>query len=78
VILTYAGGDRERSVAGVRSNRRGTFRHVFGFRLGRCASFSVRAVGLRGSRAVLHVDPMCKQHKSPPKRALVTRDPATG
>ena len=78
VILTYLGSDLERRVAGVRSTRRGNFRHAFDIRLGRCAVFSVRAVGLRGSRAVLQVDPMCKKREGPPKRALVTRDQASG
>lgn len=79
VILTYLGTDLRRRVTGIRSTRNGRFRHSFELRLGRCAAFTVRAVGLRGSRAVLQVDPMCKRRKGSPQQALaLTRDQATG
>lgn len=64
VILTYRGGDVRR-VVGVRSTQSGRFRHAFDLRIDRCARFTIRAVGFRGSRAVLQVDPMCKERKGP-------------
>jgi hypothetical protein len=70
IILTYAGTGTKRRATGIRSTRRGSFRHVFDVRLGPCAAFTVRAAGFRGSRAVLQVDPGCKKREGPPKRAL--------
>ena len=70
VLLTYLGPDRTRRVVGVRAQRNGRFTASFDVRLGRCDVFTVRAAGLRGSRAVLQVEPACRNRKSPPKRAL--------
>jgi hypothetical protein len=61
VILTYLASDLTRRVRAVRSTRAGSFRRAFGLRVGRCESFTVRALGLHGSRAVLQVDPRCKR-----------------
>jgi hypothetical protein len=69
VLLTYLAADETRRV-GVRAKLDGAFRASFDLRLDRCAMFTVRAAGLRGSRAVLQVEPACKKDKSPPKRAL--------
>ena len=71
VLLTYTGSDLTRRVLGVRSARNGTFRARFELRLDRCMAFTVRAVGTRGSRAVLQVEPACetKKPKGPPKQA---------
>lgn len=69
VILTYLAAGLTRRVAGVRSTRKGVFRHAFGFGVGRCDAFTIRAVGVRGSRAVLQVDPRCRKRGGPPKRA---------
>ncbi len=78
VLLTYLAADLTRRVIGVRASRSGGFRASFKFRPGRCAGFTVRAEGLRGSRAVLQVEPACEKRKGPPKRALASvADPAT-
>jgi hypothetical protein len=70
VLLTYSNADLARRVVGVRAKRDGTFRARFELRLDRCAAFMVRAAGVRGSRAVLQVEPGCEQkRKGPPKRA---------
>lgn len=69
VLLTYVASDGTSRVVGVRAARTGGFRAAFPLRLGRCDSFTVRAAGLRGSRAVLQVERGCKT-KGPPKRAL--------
>ena len=61
VILTYVAADLSRRVTAVRSNRAGNFRRAFGFRVDRCDAFTVRALGLNGSRAVLQVDPRCRK-----------------
>jgi hypothetical protein len=70
VLLTYAAADLTRRVVGVRATRTGGFRARFGVEPGRCAAFTVRAAGVRGSRAVLQVEPACATSpKGPPKRA---------
>ncbi|HWL33405.1 MAG TPA: hypothetical protein VNP89_07345 [Gaiellaceae bacterium] len=70
VLVTYLAADQTRRVVGVRSKRNGSFEAPFDLRLDRCAVFTVRAAGLRGSRAVLQVEPACKQKdRGPPKRA---------
>ena len=55
----------------MRAKRDGSFAASFELRLDRCAAFTVRATGARGSRAVLQVEPACEQKKGkgPPKRA---------
>ena len=75
VVLTYLAADlTTRRVRVLRATRAGSFRSGFGIAVGRCEAFSVRAVGLHGTRAVLQVDPRCKRD-GPPKRAVA---PATG
>ena len=70
VLVTYLGDGRSRRVVGVRAKRDGSFTVSFDLRLERCAVFTVRAAGLRGSRAVLQVEPACdRTRKGPPKRA---------
>lgn len=44
---------------GIVARRNGTFTARFDLRLGRCTPFTVRAVGGRGSRAILQVEPGC-------------------
>jgi hypothetical protein len=79
VIITYVAADLSRRVAAVRSTRKGAFRLAFAFRVDRCATFTIRAVGIRGSRAVLQVDPMCEKRGGPHKRAaVITSSQATG
>jgi len=74
VLVMYVGPDQASRSVGVRSNRNGRFEASFELRLDRCAAFTVRAAGMRGSRAVLQVEPACKQRdKGPRKRALVPR-----
>ena len=70
VVVTYVALDETTRRVGVRAKRDGSFEASFDLRLDRCAAFTVRAAGARGSRAVLQVDPACKQKgKGPPKRA---------
>ena len=69
VVLTYQTPDLGRRVGGVRAKRDRSFRATFDLRLDRCAVFTVRAAGLRGTRAVLQVEPACQERKGPPKRA---------
>ena len=70
VVVTYLGPDQTALSARVRSDRNGRFEASFDVRLDRCVAFIVRAAGIRGSRAVLQVEPACKQKaKGPPKRA---------
>ncbi len=76
VLVTYSGPDQARRVVGVRAKRNGHFSASFDVRLDRCAVFTVRAAGLRGSRAVLQVEPACEQkRKGPPKRAPAPPEP---
>ena len=69
VILTYRASDLTRRVRAVRATQAGSFRSAFDVRIGRCDVFTVRAVGLHGSRAVLQVDPRCKKRGGASKRA---------
>jgi hypothetical protein len=70
VLLTYTAADLTRRVLGVRADRTGVFTARFAIRPGRCSAFTVRAAGVRGSRAVLQVDPACeKTPRDPRKRA---------
>jgi hypothetical protein len=71
VILTYLAADGARRVVGVRSTSKGGFRYAFDLRVDRCAAFTIRAVGVGGSRAVLQVNPMCRKRGGPQKRASV-------
>lgn len=61
-----AGGVRVRTV---QATRQGRLRAAFPVRLGRCQSFTVRAAGSAGSRAVLQVERSCAEAKGPPERA---------
>ena len=71
VVVTYIAADETTRRVGVRAKRDGSFKASFELRLDRCTAFTVRAAGARGSRAVLQVEPACKQKdKGPPKRAL--------
>lgn len=69
VLLTYLAAERPRRVVGVRARRNGSFTASFDVLPGRCDVFTVRAAGLRGSRAVLQVEPACRNRRSPPERA---------
>ena len=70
VVVTYLGSDQTTRTVGASSDRNGRFEALLDVRLDRCTSFTVRASGTRGSRAVLQVEPACRQKgKGPPKRA---------
>jgi hypothetical protein len=58
VLLTARAGNTGRAVPVV-AKRDGTFKARFRLNLGPCARLTVRAVGTRGSRAILKVDPDC-------------------
>ena len=65
VVLTASATNAQRTL-GVVARRNGSFTARFGLRLGRCASLTVRAVGVRGSRAVLQVEPGCTKKRRGP------------
>jgi hypothetical protein len=70
VIVTYVAADLTTRRVSVRAKPDGSFAASFDLHLNRCAAFTVRATGARGSRAVLQVEPACKQKgRGPPKRA---------
>lgn len=67
VLLTYHAPDGSSRLISVRATRRGSFRGAFRLRVGRCDSFTVRAVGTAGSRAILQVERSCDEEgKGPP------------
>ena len=58
VLLTATTGSIRRIVPLI-ARRNGTFKARFRLHLGRCSPVTVLAVGTRGSRAILKVDPGC-------------------
>jgi hypothetical protein len=78
VLLLFAGPNDARSVASIRATKLGRFRVEFRRRVARCDSFTVRAVGTAGSRAVLQVERRCGKTKGPPKQALREQPKAGG
>jgi len=62
VALTASAPSARRTLSVV-ARRNGSFTARFSLRLGRCATLTVRAVGVRGSRAILQFDPGCKTKK---------------
>ena len=62
VVLTASAPSIRRTTA-VRSHGNGSFTARFDLRLGPCVQLTVRAVGARGSRAILQVEPGCKEQK---------------
>lgn len=62
VVLTATGANAQRTLR-VAAGGNGSFTARFDLRLGRCASLTVRAVGALGSRAILQVEPGCKEKK---------------
>jgi hypothetical protein len=76
VLVNYFGPGQTRRVEGVRAKRNGDFSVSFDLRVDRCSPFTVRAAGLRGSRAVLQVEPACeRKRKGPPKRTPAPPEP---
>lgn len=69
VRLRYEAADGTRLTRTVQSTRLGRLHAAFPVRLGRCESFTVRATGLAGSRAVLQVERSCGSTKGPPEQA---------
>lgn len=62
VALTATAPGTQRLLAIV-ARRNGSFTARFELRLGRCTPLMVRAVGVRGSRAILQVEPGCEEKK---------------
>lgn len=62
VVLTASASNAQRLLSVV-ARRKGSFTARFDLRLGRCASLTVRAVGARGSRAILQVEPGCRKRR---------------
>jgi len=62
VVLTATAPGAQR-LLGIVARRNGSFTVRFELRLGRCTSLTVRAVGVRGSRAILQVEPGCERKK---------------
>ena len=58
VVMT-ANGSGARRILTIVSGRDGRFRARFRLSLGRCTELTVKAVGARGSRAILQVQPNC-------------------
>jgi hypothetical protein len=58
VVLTASGANAQRLLSVV-ARGNGSFTARFDLRLGPCSPFTVRAVGVRGSRAILQVEPGC-------------------
>ena len=64
ILVTATAGTIQRIVPLI-ARRNGTFKARFRLRLGRCAAVTVLAVGTRGSRAILQVDPGCRRPRGP-------------
>jgi hypothetical protein len=62
VVLTATAPSAQRLLA-IIARRNGSFTARFELRLGGCTPLTVRAVGVRGSRAILQVEPGCKKQK---------------
>ena len=62
VVMTASAPNAQRLLRVV-ARRSGSFTARFDLRLGRCASLTVRAVGARGSRAILQVEPGCRKRR---------------
>jgi hypothetical protein len=74
VVLAYAGAHGPRRTVRTAATRQGRFRAFFRLRLERCDSFTVRANGEAGSRAILQVVRHCphgerKRPRKPPRDA---------
>ena len=67
VLLTYVTPDLSRTV-GVRAKRDGSFQASFELRLDRCAVFTVRAAGVRGTGGAAG-GARLREAQGPPKRA---------
>lgn len=65
VALTATAPSAQKMLSVV-AHRNGSFTAGFGLRLGPCTAFTVRAVGLRGSRAILQVEPGCDKKRRRP------------
>ncbi|HUQ22275.1 MAG TPA: hypothetical protein VM049_04605 [Gaiellaceae bacterium] len=66
VALTASAPNAQRKVS-VLARPSGSFTARFELGVSRCTSLTVRAVGTRGSRAILQLEPGCKE-KKPKKR----------
>jgi len=64
VLLTATAGSVQRIVPLI-ARRNGSFKARFRMRLGRCEPVTVVAVGTRGSRAILQVEPGCRRPRGP-------------
>jgi hypothetical protein len=63
VLVTARAGSTQRAVPLI-ARRNGTFTARFReMRLSRCVPVTIRAVGTRGSRAILQVEPGCKRQR---------------
>jgi len=60
VVLTATAPSAQRML-GIVAHRNGSFTARFELRLGRCTPLTVRAVGVRGSRAILKFEPGCEK-----------------
>jgi hypothetical protein len=65
VIASYPGAQQ---IVNVTAHRNGRFRVNFTLVVKRCTPLTVRAIGARGSRAVLQVDPGCKPPREDDRR----------
>lgn len=65
VIASYPGAQQ---IVNVTARQNGRFRAAFTLAVKRCTRLTVRAVGAKGSRAVLQVEPGCRPDKEPKRR----------
>ena len=65
-VVATASAKSARKMLKLVTNRNGSFTARFGLRPGPCAPFTVRAVGVRGSRAILQVEPGCDEKRRTP------------
>jgi hypothetical protein len=69
VRLRYEAADGAGRTRTVQATRLGRLHAAFPVRVGRCVSFTVRAAGTAGSRAVLQVERSCEKAKAAPEQA---------
>jgi hypothetical protein len=65
-ILVTARAENEHAIVPLVARRNGSFTARFKkLRLGPCESLTVRAIGTRGSRAILQAEPGCEDQRGP-------------
>jgi hypothetical protein len=73
ILVTAIAPSAQRIVPLV-ARRNGTFKARFKLRLRRCEPLTVRAIGTRGSHAILQAEPGCRSREGPADRGPRARD----